>query len=236
MKDLDVRRYEMLINVRDFCASYSKELAPGTRGGEVAAALNAATDQITQHMASEISGHAARREGTTTKAMARAALRDDLMAIARTARAMAVTLPNIAERFVVPGRVGDQVLLAVARSFAENAKPLEAEFLARHMAKDFLADLAQDIAALEQASRHQENGAQTHMVARRGIEDEMDAAFDALEELDAIVPNQFANDSEALTRWDAARRVDKSPRKAGAAAAAVATAGAAPGAEATPTS
>jgi hypothetical protein len=175
-----------------------------------------AIDQVTQLMASEVSGHAARRAATSTKTMMRKAVLDDLKAIELTARGLERRIPHVAQRFVVPFPLRDQELLAVARSVAQNAKALEAEFLTQHMPKDFLEDLATDIAGFEAAAREQESGRQTHKMAHQGIEVAMAAALEAVEELDGIVANEFRNNTEELRKWADARRVDKSPRRTAA--------------------
>ena len=79
------------------------------------------------------------------KQMARATLRSDLVAIGRTARAIALDRPELdARRFRTPPN-GEQRLLATARSVAAEAAPLRDAFLAHAMARNFLDVLNQHI-------------------------------------------------------------------------------------------
>ena len=157
---------------------------------------------------SRISGRGSAREGRVSKAVAREALRDDLEAIMRTARAMALDTPGVDDKFRLPRGSGDQMILNTGRAFLRDAAPLSADFMKHDMPDDFLADLQSDIEAFEEAIPDHEPGKDTHVAARAAIEGAIDAGLDAVRRLDAIVPNRLRNDSKALASWERARRVE----------------------------
>ena len=208
MNSLDLRRYEMLMRVRDFGAAHEDLFPPSTLGGTSFAAVGTAVAALHEHAATQVSGRGSAREGTVSKGVAREALRDSLEAIVRTARAMALDTPGVDDKFRVPRDTGDQIILNAARAFAQDAAPLSADFLTHDMPADFLEDLQRDIDGFEEAIRDHEAGKDTHVAARAGIEAAIDAGLDAVLRLDAIVPNRLRADAKTLALWERARRVE----------------------------
>src|SRR5689334_23190167 len=90
----ELRRYEMLVRVRDFGTAHEDIFPSSTLGGQAFAAVAAAVTELSQQSATQLSARGSTREGLTTKSVARAALRDDLDAIIRTARAIALDVPG----------------------------------------------------------------------------------------------------------------------------------------------
>jgi hypothetical protein len=132
MDTFNTRRYEMLVRVRDFGLAHSDLFPPSEKGGEAFAQVTAAVAALSENAAAQISG-----DGTTTREIARAALRNELDAIAMTARALAIDRPGLGDQFWLPRRGGDQTLLSAARAFLREAVPLEAEFVRHAMPADF---------------------------------------------------------------------------------------------------
>lgn len=208
MNNLDTRRYEMLMRVHQFGADHQDLFPPSTLGGKSFTAVGEAVTALKDHSATQYSGRGSAREGTVSKAVAREALCDDLEAIVRTARAMALDTPGVDDKFRFPRGTGDQLILNAARAFSHDAAPLSAEFIKHDMPDDFLADLHSDIEAFEEAIRDYEAGKDTHVAARAAIEGLIDAGLDAVRRLDAIVPNRLRNDPATLALWERARRVE----------------------------
>jgi len=208
MNSLSTRRYEMLVRVRDFGVTHAALFPPSRLGAQAFAAVGGAVAALSDHAASQFSGRGSAREGTVSKAVAREALRDDLEAILRTARALALDMPGIDDKFRPPRGTGDQTVLHAARAFARDAAPLAADFIKHDMPEDFLDDLQNDIKELEEAMRDHEAGKDTHVAARAGIESAIDAGLDAVRRLDAIVPNRLRNDATTLALWERARHVE----------------------------
>jgi hypothetical protein len=64
--------------------------------------VSTAVAELTEHAAAQFSGRGSAKEATMTKAVAREALRDDLDAIARTVKVLAIDDPGLADKFTVP--------------------------------------------------------------------------------------------------------------------------------------
>jgi hypothetical protein len=217
MKDSEIRRLEMFIRVREFGTAHANAFPANTRGGEVFALLNTIITEMQGHADKQSAGTRATREVTTLKAVARAALREDLEAINRTARALALTTPGLDDKFRLPRNAGDQTWLAAARSFAADADPLKAEFIRRGLPQDFLDDLNSDITAFEESigSREQKTG--ERVAATVAIDESIERGMNAVRELDAIVQNIFRDDPATLAHWTSASHTERAPRHPAAA-------------------
>lgn len=217
MKDSATRRFETFISVREFCAALADNFPANSRGGEVKAILDAIITEMEGHAATQSSGTRATREVTTLKAVRRAALHEDLEAISRTARALALTTPGLDDKFRLPRNVGDQAWLAAARSYATDAEPIKAGFISRGLPADFLDDLNADITAFEESigSREQKSG--ERIAATASIDGAIERGMNAVRELDAIVQNIFRDDPATLARWTSAKHTERAPRHPAAA-------------------
>lgn len=214
MKDSETRRLEMFIRVRQFGASHAAALPATERGGEVLAALDAVVAEMQSNAAAQDSGRREAKEGTALKAVARAALREDLEAISRTARAMSFTTPGLDDKFRLPRNAGDQACLAAARSFAADAAPLAAEFIRRGLPADFIADLNADIEAFDNSIGTRARKTGRHIAATASIDDAIERGTNAVRELDAIVRNIFRDDPATLAEWTSASHTERAPRSA----------------------
>jgi len=208
----------MFARVQDFVSSHANDFAPTSLGKELSNTLATIVTELDGHASSEASGFGSERQGTSTRSLARAALREDLEAISRTARAMAGDVPGIDEKFRVPPPGNDQRLLSAARAFATDAAPFSAQFIAHELPADFLADLNADIAALEAAISAQSSGAGNHVAASAAIDDAIDRGVEIVRRLDAIVKNKYANSSSILAEWTSASHTERAPRGSAAAA------------------
>jgi hypothetical protein len=213
MDDNENRRRQMFVRVRDFGATHANDFAANSLGTGLFTTLSTLVTELDGHASSEASGVGSARQGTSTRTQARGALRDDLEAINRTARAMASDVPGIDDKFRVPRNNNDQFLLNAARAFATDATPLSAQFIAHELPADFLADLNADIAALEAAISNQSSGVGDHVAASAGIDDAIDRGVEVVRKLDAIVKNKYANNSAVLAEWTSASHTERAPRR-----------------------
>jgi len=213
MDDLETRRLEMFLRVRQFGATHAATFPATSRGGELLAVVDASITELENQAAAQASGASAAREGTTLKSTAREALRDDLEAISRTARAISLTTPGLDDKFRSPRNVGDQALLTTARSFALDAEPLKAEFIRRGLPADFLEDLAADIETLADAVNRRELKSAARVAAGAAIDEAVEQGLNAVRELHAIVRNVFRNDPATLAEWTTTSHIERQPRR-----------------------
>jgi hypothetical protein len=203
MNAVQLRRYEMLVRVRDFGAAHADLFLDSSLARETFAAVGEAVEQLTAHTVSKLLAV----RGTPTKEMARAGLHDRLAAISQTARAIAEHTPGLEEKFVLPEMPSDQVLLMAARVFARDAEPLADRFIAHVMPKTFLADLEDAIGRFEQAIHQREAGKDERIAARARIKAALASGDAAARALDAMVGNRLRDDPATMAVWKRDRRV-----------------------------
>jgi hypothetical protein len=213
MKDSDRRRYEMFLRVREFGAAHTAQFPPATLGNELLARLNTIVTELDSHTSAQSSGKRAAQQGAGSKASARAELREDLERISRTARAMALTMPGLEDKFRAPRSISDQALLAVARSFAADALPLKPEFTRRGLPANFLDDLEADISDFETSINEKIQGTEKQVTATAAIDDAIERGLNTVRELDAIIRNTFADDAATLAAWLSASRAERAPKR-----------------------
>ena len=223
MRYTDTHRYDMLVRVRDFGAANTAIFPESTLAGQMFAQVNTAVLQLSQHAATEVTGRGAAREGINTKVIVRRELRKQLETINRTARALAIDALRLDDNFQMPQDRSDQALLSTARSFAQNAAPLESAFITHAMPATFLADLNGCIARFEQSMHDHQSGKGTQTAARASIRAALTAGFTAVRHLDAIVPNSLRSDPVTASVWQRIRHIEQAPHTRGASATTPAT-------------
>jgi hypothetical protein len=170
MDDLEIRRLQMFTRVRDYGVTNSESFPTSSLGGELFGNIASIVSELSSHAAVQAARTGLAREETTNKAALRDELRDILIDISATARAIAVTIPGFDDKFSVPRNDNDQLLLNAARAFAENAAPFTSEFGRHEMAPDFFDGLNNTIKLFEKASGDQNLDMETRMGATEDCE------------------------------------------------------------------
>jgi hypothetical protein len=230
MNTLAVRRFNMLVRVREFGTAHPDLFPADSLGARTLAELGDVVDRLRASAMSESSGRNAARQGAVSKTAARQTLRGALEAIARTARGIAVDTAGVAGGFLVPDGKNDHELAIAARRFADDAAPLAASFVAHGLPASFVADLQAALASFERATSGRTTAREAHVGARAGITAAIDAAFAILPRLDAIVENRVAGDPTLLAAWRSTRHVEGRSVRSEAAATGEPPAGAEPAA------
>jgi hypothetical protein len=202
----------MFARVQDFGTEHANDFATNSLGAQLFTTLAEIVTQLDGHAAAQASKGSSAKQGTTSRGQARQALREDLEAIHRTARAMADEVVGLDDKFRLPPPGNDQLLLNAARAFAADAAPFSAQFIRHEMPADFLADLNADIAALEEAISEQSSGVGQRVAAGAAIDSTIDDGVATVRKLDAIVKNKYANNPAVLARWTSASHTERSPR------------------------
>jgi hypothetical protein len=213
MTDKENRKYQMFVRVRNFCTAHATGFAATSLAAQLIASLIALITTLDGQIAEQVSGQGAAREGSSTRGAARAALRDTMEAISRTARTLALTIPGLDEKFRVPQASNDQKLIAAARGFARDAAPHAAQFIAHELPADFIEELNEDIAALQAAIDHHTDAVGDHVGARAGIDRLIDEASQIVRQLDTIIRNKFRNDPVVLAEWASASHTERDPKR-----------------------
>ena len=213
MNDNDRRTYEKFVRERDFGRAHASDFAPTSLGHQYFTDIAEVVAEFDNHAAAEASGHAAARQGTESKAQARAALRDFMDDMSGTARAID-DVPGIAEKFRVPRNNNDKELLNAARAFKNDAEPLKAHFIAHEMPPDFLDELQERIDDFEEAISAQSTGVSNHVAAGAGMDAAVARGLDRSRKLDPIVRNKYRDNPTVLAEWTSASHTERAPRRA----------------------
>jgi hypothetical protein len=206
------RRYEMLGRVHAFGGAHADDFPAGTLGHHLFAAVGNSVRDAERHAVGQVSGRGQGRGATEAKTVARKALWQSLDAIRRTARALALDKPGFERRFRMPRGNGGQRLVNAGRVFGLAARESAAAFIACGLPSTFLDDLAASIDGFERAISDSGQSRVDSVSAGTGMKSSLDAGFQAVLRLDAVVPNLLHEDPVAMARWRAARRIVRPAR------------------------
>jgi hypothetical protein len=212
MKNTEINLNAMLTRVNNFGTAHAADFPATSKGGGLFASVAVGVPKVGTAAAAQVSGGEAAKSGTDTKAVTFQWLHDDLMAIHETAATLAQTTPGLDDKFRLPHNLTYGNILPLARAFAADAAPLQADFVACEMPADFLAQLNTAITAFAGATDTQSGGVGSKAKATTGISSNLQTAFQAVQGLDAIIHNKYRNDPTTLAEWATARHVERTPR------------------------
>jgi hypothetical protein len=212
MNDREIRKYHMFIEVSDFATANTALFKSLPVAEELFATVSSIVNQLSEHAVAQVSGNSTARKGASVKAILRDELRQDLQAISRTARAIAIKMDGFEDKFQVPRNGNDRLLINAARAFAADAAPFTTEFVKYGLADNFLEELNRDIELFENAFKEKITGKETRVSATAAIDEAIDQGMDAVRQLDAIVKNRFNNDSAKLAAWESAMVTGREPK------------------------
>jgi len=197
-------RYEALLRVRDFGAAHVELFPESSRGGQAFAEVGAAVEAFETSATSKIG---AAKDGRREKAVARAAVKDAMRAIARTARSVRPRLSKGENKLLMPDNTSDAALLRAAEDFVKEGTKNAELLIALGLPSTFVADLVKAVDAFEKARTERHSGRRSV----RGAQIEMTAALSrgavALATLDAVVINLIGKDPGLSAAWDRDRRI-----------------------------
>ena len=210
MNDREARRHDMFGRVQTFGKANAADFAAGSKAAGHFSRLAQIVADLDIEKARQNGGSA------TAKEVLFDSLRLDLQSIARTARAIDAGEPGFADRFRNPPTPTQQALLTAADAFArELADPaIVAKFVAYELPADFVADLADDIAAIRSADADMQSDDQTGVASTAAVGRLIREGMAEVMQLDAIMNNKYARNPDRMRAWDSASHVDRAPRRA----------------------
>jgi hypothetical protein len=214
MNDNHRRTYEKYVRVRNFGEAHGSDFAPTSLGHQLFLDIGTVVTDFNRHAAAEASGQGGARQGTEIRALTRAALRERMEAIVRTARALGDEVPGIEDKFRMPRGSNDRDLINAARAFKTDAEPLKAHFIAHEMPADFLDELQEHIDDFEAAISGQSSGVGNRVAAGAALDEVIERGNEIVLKLDAIVRNKYANNPAVLAEWTSASHTERAPRRA----------------------
>ena len=213
MKSSEANTLEMLISVRQFGLTHAGRFTASTAGSELLAAVARAMEDMEAHSATQAQHARAAKEKTTQKNAARDALREEMEAIARTARAMARKTPGVEDKFRLPSNKRAQDWLAAARAFATEAEALQEEFVKHGMAPAFVEGFKARIQAVEQTIESRAQKSAARISATVGVAEAAERGRQAVRALDAVVRNLFGDDKPLIAEWESVSHVERAARR-----------------------
>ncbi len=212
MNDNERRKHQMFVRVQQFLTSRASEFGPGSLVKTLGVELTAVITELDEHGAAEMSGGGSARQGTVTRAEARAALREGLEAINRTAREMD-DQPGLNEKFRLPRGHNDRELISASRAFVEDAIPLKDAFIAHELPAHFIEDIEVDRTAMEEAIDNQSGGIGGRVAASAAIDEAIERGTVITRKLGAIMKNKFGNNRATIAEWTSASHTERPPRR-----------------------
>ena len=159
------------------------------------------------------SSGAGSRSYTSAKLSALNALREDLVAIARSAEVIAAGNSKFNNSFILPDRRRKNELASAARQFIKDAGAVKDEFLALEMAPDFLDQLQTRLDAYEAAQSGSGASKGERVVATDATSALVGRGSFALDVLDVVMRNKYRGNGEALKAWEEACSLEFTPRR-----------------------
>jgi hypothetical protein len=117
--------------------------------------------------------------------------------------------PGAKEVFRMPRKRSYQALTAAARSFAEEAQPLEALFTARALPATFIADLQAQITAFEAAVGMKAGGRSERVSGTAGLDSTARSLIETVQELRAVMRVHLKAKPALLAAFRSAARVEQ---------------------------
>jgi cob(I)alamin adenosyltransferase len=201
----NIETTKMLTRVADFAATNVGMFPKSSAGAEVQADLSAAVRDLAALSSARISSETALRSASKQRALARETLKELLMRVNRTARALDTEL------FRAVIKPTDHALIQSGRAFAADIEPMKKDFLKYGISAVNVTDA---VGTLEQAVREYSTGTAKHATAVREFNEKLDVAMGILRRFEALVENILGSDSSVIAAWTVARTVSRvSPRR-----------------------
>ncbi len=164
----------------------------------------------------KLSGTGDYNGGTDAKGLAALELRATMQAVVGTAEAIAEGegMPEFDDRFRMPRSRSYEVLLTAGRVFHEEASLNPALFIEYEMPATFLADLQEDIDALDGADDIQKDGLGEQVGGHATLAGEVVKGMKARKQLKVLVKNKFRADAGVMAEWATASHIVR-PRRDG---------------------
>ena len=213
MTILQQRQYDRFGRSVQFLDAHQSDFATGSRALALRDDLKqiiASLDATGKNQGSKPKG---KRGFTSAKQIALNALREELVAISRTADVIAGHDSSFKNTFSLPDRRRKEELVKAAAQFAKDAEKVKKQFSDYEMPGDFLETLQTRVENYKAAQA----GDPTSAPKNEGAVDEQGELAKSgarlIDNIDVIVRNKFRGNTEVLDAWASASKVESPPRK-----------------------
>lgn len=213
MNDSQQRKINKYQREDVFMKDNASDFPADSPGDLTAKALANIINEIQTLAAEQVSGFDDKRQAFDNLEDARDDLFDDLRLINLAAKALANEINGIEEKFRMPRKPTDGILLATARSFAADAVQYRNQFIEYGLEADFLTDLQDDIVAFESAADAADSAEESHAEATGALYEAFRQAKVKSEKLGAIVKIKYRNDAGKLAAYVVASHLERAPKR-----------------------
>lgn len=212
MNDRDRRVYEMSLRALGFLTANNNDLKSIAAVVAAKTLLETETPKIADLGEEKVSMTGGAKDATIHKGDMRDATRDAMQDIADMWRPMAKNFENAQNKFRM-SRGSDQLLIDTAGSFADDAAPLEADFVARGMPVGFVADLIAKKEAFRVAVNESDAAQMERVGANAGFSSPVKQCREAVEDIDPIIKMVYRTDPQKLAEWLTASHVERAAKQ-----------------------
>lgn len=213
MNDTINSRIQTFRRMQEFCGSHSSDFSPTSLGAQLGAKLSTKLSELTDLTGAHAASDGAASQGTELRADARDDLRSRLKRFSRTASAIAIEVPGLANTFRLPRGDSDEELIAAARAFARDAGPLLSHFVAHEMPATCVDDLNASIARFEDKMDDQSGAVGDRVGSRVAINQKLEELMLIRRQLNPIMENKYADDPATLAEWTRASHIERAKKK-----------------------
>ena len=213
MNDRIRRDYEMFQRVLLFLDENKDDFTAIPAVAAKVTILQTETQKIADLGAEKVSTTAGAKDATIYKGDLRDALEDAMQNIADMWKPMAKKHENSHNKFRMPRNNNDQLRIDTAGSFIEDATPLKADFIARGMPANFIADLTAKRDAFEAVDNESEAARLDRIGVNAQFSDPVKLCRTAVEDVDPIVKMVYRTTPGRLAEWLSACHVERAPKK-----------------------
>lgn len=207
------RQYNRFDRSVKYIDSHQSEFAAGSKALSLRDDLKGLLSEFSAAERQPKASGAGSRSYTSAKLSALNALREDLVAIARSAEVIAAGNSKFKNSFMLPDRRRKNELADAARQFIKDAGAVKAEFLALEMAPNFLEQLQERLDGYQAAQSGQGSARGERVVATDAVSTLVSRGSLALDVLDVVIRNKFRGNADALKAWEAACSLEFTPRR-----------------------
>ena len=179
-----------------------------------AAILQAEIQKLDDLGADKVSATSGSKDVTIHKGDLRDALKDALQDISDMWKPMAKNYENAQNKFRMPNSASDQLWVDTAGSFIAEAAPLEADFIARGMPTNFIADLTAKRSAFDEVVNESEAARLERVGVNAQFTEPVRKCRAAVEDVDPIVKMTYRTNPGKLAEWLSATHVERTPKSA----------------------
>lgn len=204
------RRYEMLVRVKQFGFDNAADFPAGIAAAKFAE-ISTIVDNTEAIGGEQAGGMASAAQKFEVKDTARENLRDDMSAIARTARSMEYDFDGISDLFRFQRNLPDAAILATARAFHTESAGYQGDFVAYGLPANFRLALDANADAFEASFGETATATAEHVAATAELSSSIREGMIAKRILDGVVQNKYSDEPGKLAAWISASHVEKAP-------------------------